>query len=219
MSLYSDLICLPLDQQQRLVPCLGMLQQAHDAAQHRKHDPWDFAVCIEELFPCGVNATDLRYLLDCGIILGAVEQSDPDVAGRTFRPLQNLQLRAPISVVLAPGNNAELAQWRTSVRVAVELPCWNEATGELTLGGVLLKRLKVSAINQRCVLDVFQEEGWPERIDAPLPLSGEDDTQPYLGYTIRRLNSSLLRPLLRFCKDSTGEGIRWERGRLVAGVG
>ena len=57
------------------------------------------------------------------------------------------------------------------------------------------------------VLDVFEEESWPDRIDDPLDPSKTKDQQR-LHQAIRRLNENL--DLIRFGADGTGEGVIWQ---------
>jgi hypothetical protein len=55
------------------------------------------------------------------------------------------------------------------------------------------------------ILDAFQEDGWPKRIDDPLQPSKD---QQRLHEAIKRLNDNL--DILRFRADGTGQGILWE---------
>jgi hypothetical protein len=96
---------------------------------------------------------------------------------------------------------------------AAELPAqaapqWNRERGELTIGDRFAKRIQNirQATNAGRILDVFEEENWPERIDDPLP-DGRD------AYRLKAAIASLNRGLigLRFSRDGTGEGIRWKR--------
>lgn len=86
-------------------------------------------------------------------------------------------------------------------------PQWNRDTGELSLGGEVIKRIKNlgQATNITAVLDAFQEEGWLVRIDDPLP-GGRNPER--LKDTIRSLNENLSR--IKFVGDGSGQGIRWE---------
>lgn len=56
----------------------------------------------------------------------------------------------------------------------------------------------------------FEEEGWPPRIDDPLPPLAQLDPRRRLHDTIKALNRKQKRALLRFMGDGSGEGIRWE---------
>ena len=57
------------------------------------------------------------------------------------------------------------------------------------------------------VLDAFQEDGWPDRIDDPLSPSKD---QQRLHETIASLNENMALPLVHFRADGTGQGIVWE---------
>jgi hypothetical protein len=83
-------------------------------------------------------------------------------------------------------------------------PRWKSDLGELWLGDTLSKRYRQRAERQRLVLDAFQEEGWPSRIDSPLP-SGD---RAVLSNTLRRLNSGDTQIVF----ESDGrEGILWRK--------
>lgn len=88
-------------------------------------------------------------------------------------------------------------------------PFFNAELRELWLGGVLVKRLDCRAVNQILVLTVFQEEGWPPRIDDPLPPRGTD-AKARLRDTIYSLNGGHRGELIRFFCDGAGHGVRWE---------
>ena len=86
------------------------------------------------------------------------------------------------------------------------VPVWDRETGKLTFNGRLCKQILnlAHAKNVCTLLNVFQEEGWPTRIDDPLPGA----LAKRLGDTIASLNKKLVG--LRFFRDGTGKGIRWE---------
>ena len=64
--------------------------------------------------------------------------------------------------------------------------------------------------NQETVLAAFEEEGWPRRIDDPLPPRGALVPKYRLHFTIQCLNQGQLSQLIRFFGDGTGEGVCWE---------
>jgi hypothetical protein len=84
-------------------------------------------------------------------------------------------------------------------------PTWDRNTRELRLEGRLCKRLAEMARAQITILDAFEEDGWPERIDDPLP--GGPNRQQHLADAVRRLNKCAH---IRFYRDRTGEGVRWK---------
>lgn len=89
-------------------------------------------------------------------------------------------------------------------------PRWDRDRQELRLGEFLVKQFKVPAPNQEMVIAVFQEEGWPPRIDDPLPPRADLDPKRRLHDTINSLNRNQKTPLIRFLGDGSGQGVRWE---------
>ncbi|WP_164100498.1 hypothetical protein [Candidatus Laterigemmans baculatus] len=89
-------------------------------------------------------------------------------------------------------------------------PCWDRDRQELRMGTLVVKQFKVPAPNQEMVIAVFQEEGWPPRIDDPLPPRTDLDPKRRLHDTINSLNRNQKTPLIRFLGDGSGQGVRWE---------
>lgn len=84
-------------------------------------------------------------------------------------------------------------------------PSW-DGHGRLSFKGTVIRKTRGSnvASNISAILDVFEAQDWPARIDDPLP--GTDS--PCLRATIYRLNRNLR--LIRFLADGSGHGVRWE---------
>jgi hypothetical protein len=89
-------------------------------------------------------------------------------------------------------------------------PHWDLRTRTLFVGRRVVKQFRVPSRNQETVLNAFQEEGWPRRIDDPLPCRGGLNAKYRLHFTLARLNRCGTEPLIRFFGDGTGEGICWE---------
>ena len=100
-------------------------------------------------------------------------------------------------------------------------PCWDRDRQELRVGAEIVKQFKVPAPNQEAILAAFQEEGWPHRIDDPIPPEGDKEPKRRLHDTINSLNRSQRTPLVRFHGDGSGQGVRWEPAdhALWGGVG
>lgn len=90
------------------------------------------------------------------------------------------------------------------------LPDWDPDARKLCLNGILVKWFKWRAANQEAILNAFQEEGWPSRIDDPLSPGLEQSPKRKLSDTIECLNNKQKNKLIRFHGDGTGEGIVWE---------
>lgn len=99
----------------------------------------------------------------------------------------------------------------TSQNSEVAIPCWDSRRRILTFGGTVVKHFKWAAENQEAVLAVFEEEGWPARIDDPLAPIQEQDSKRRLSDTIKCLNRKQSNALIHFRGDGTGEGVVWER--------
>src|SRR5262245_57547202 len=86
-------------------------------------------------------------------------------------------------------------------------PNWDPDHGELTMGGVVIRRVRGRTVARRiiAILEAFQRLGWPKRVDHPDP---DVDSQT-LRESVQSLNRGL--SLIRFEADGTGRGIRWKR--------
>jgi hypothetical protein len=89
-------------------------------------------------------------------------------------------------------------------------PHWDAQRRELRYRGLVVKRFHKPAPNQELILTSFQELGWPQRIDDPLPPQGEIVPSIRLHDTLGRLNRTLQKPLLHFGSDGTGQGVVWK---------
>lgn len=89
-------------------------------------------------------------------------------------------------------------------------PEWDSERHEFRLGGRIVKTFKVPSPNQETILTAFEEDGWPRRIDDPLPPAHSMDPKQRLHDTIKSLNRNQKLRLIRFQGDGSGQGICWE---------
>lgn len=99
---------------------------------------------------------------------------------------------------------------RNAEQAAHLVPVWDGDRLELRLGQRIVKRFKSPATNQATVLAAFDEEGWPPRIDDPLPPHPDLEPKRRLHDTINSLNRNQKHRLIRFLGDGSGKGVRWE---------
>jgi hypothetical protein len=92
---------------------------------------------------------------------------------------------------------------------AAERPHWDSAARVLTLQGAVVKEFREPSRNQELVLAAFEEEGWPQGIDDPIPPGGEIPSKRRLRSTIWSLNRHQKENRLRFSGDGTAEGVCW----------
>jgi len=71
----------------------------------------------------------------------------------------------------------------------------------------LIKKFRVPAPSQESILAAFDEDGWPERIDDPLPRLRGSDASGRLGEAVRGLNRRQKHAYVRFERDGTGTGV------------
>jgi hypothetical protein len=99
---------------------------------------------------------------------------------------------------------------------AVAKPHWAPMRRELCLECTVVKRFRVPARNQEVILSTFEEDGWPEYIDDPLPIKNGIDPKTRLHDAINRLNHSQENPLVRFHGNGSGTGVFWKLRLPVA---
>ena len=208
---------------QKMDPALGVLLEAYKYAQVIGRSTWDFAVEIDCLRTVGVTDGDLRYLICAGYAEHAVELTRARSLNRVFRRLHNLGLTDKTCFVLteqgasfankAGVTFAKLGQPNDRNHAVLHdaaVPKWDRLRRELRVGVRIVKEYRRPAPNQETILAAFEEEGWPFRIDDPLPPHKDHDSKRRLHDAINKLNRRQKQRLLKFRGDGTGRGIVWE---------
>lgn len=194
---------------------LRLLREAWDAARAENQDIWQFAIEIGPLLAAGLSHTDLRRLVCRGLLEHGVESTAAGAGRRTFQPLRALVLPERCCFVLTGQGLAEV--FRPAAPLAAEEPAarqgqaprWDGRERQLWWGDAVVKEFRVPAANQERVLAALQEEGWPSRIDDPLPPVTCIDPKVRLHDTIKALNRHHRLRILRFSGDGCGRGILW----------
>ena len=203
---------------------LGLLLRAHRYAEAVGRDDWDFAVEIDRLRELGLVDCDFRLLAILKLTEHAQEITRVEDDGREFRPVGNLSFPAGSCFILTPGG-VRLAESEPSGTEAAGTlesdqpaevdrehlkPSWHAETRTLLFSGQMVKHFKWPAVNQERVLAAFEEDGWPARIDDPLPPEARIDPKRRLHDTIKNLNKNQQTRMVHFRGDGTGEGVIWE---------
>ncbi len=115
----------------------------------------------------------------------------------------------PAFPIASPGPN--VVEVKSLVLPKDQRPTWDDDRKELWFGPHVIKRFKFQSPNQETILIVFHEEGWPAKIDDPLPPVPNQTSRQRLHDAIKNLNRHRLNRTIRFAGDGTGEGVRWER--------
>ena len=88
-------------------------------------------------------------------------------------------------------------------------PHWDADRRELTVAGKVIKRIRRPSSNQERILAIFEEDGWPPKLDDPLP--GNPDAKHRLRDTVYHLNHDhVTKDIISFHTDGTGEAVLWE---------
>jgi hypothetical protein len=197
---------------------LALLHQACDLAAAAARDVWDFAVEIDQLRSADLTNAALRWLITQGHVEHRREVTGRRSRHRRFCPSANLALDATSCFVLTergcrlatpcPAANGHGEPPRNGAADGPPVPHWDEERRQLLYDGLLVKEFRGRPGNQELMLTVFEEDGWPPRIDDPLPPSPFIDPPTRVRDTIRRLNRDQKHALLRFQADGRG-AILW----------
>lgn len=192
---------------------LTELSVALSYAEKCGRDRWQFAVDVEQLVRLGSSTSDLRLLVEEELVRHAHERTDDKASTRAFENIDSRRI-VPASCFVLTDIGADVLRasglGNGTDSLAGE-PNWDPSSRELKLGEVLVKRFRCPAVNQETILSVFQEEGWPSRIDDPLPPVRDREPKRRLHDTTKSLNRNQIRHLLKFHGDGTGQGVCWER--------
>ena len=202
---------------------LSLLLEAYDYAQKLQRSIWDFAVEIHFLRAAGLTNSDLRWLVCRDFVEHAAEMTRTAQDSRVFHRTGSLTFTNRTCFILTDTGAVLTRQARDTAARSDELlhpaiapvhsthaPQWDKERQELRVEGLVVKQFKVPAPNQELILATFQEEGWPPRVDDPLPPHPDQDSKRRLHDTITTLNRHQKHRLIRFSGDGRGQGVRWE---------
>ncbi len=205
---------------------LAMLEllKAYDYARDSRRDIWQFGVNLASLQRYDLTETDCRWLVTMGYAEHAREITRQNDSTRQFRCAVNLSFSRRTCLTLTDFGASmirEIVGLQHVSSTAADLamphhthldprPHWDNDRHELRLFGKVVKRFKWPAANQEMLLMAFQEEGWPVRIDDPLPPQHDQNSKRRLHDAIKCLNRNQKTRLLHFRGDGTGEGACWE---------
>jgi hypothetical protein len=207
---------------------LALLAKSRQYASSARCDKWQYAEELGSLRATGASNSDLRWLLHKGYVVHREEMTRRGSPSRAFRKLGPLELRERACFVITDSGETLLrrigegaaiprgANGGSTARETIALssrratPTWDRLRRELRVGKVLVKCYRCPAPSQELVLAAFQEEGWPFRIDDPLPQHTERDRKQCLHDTIHHLNRNQINAAVHFGGDGTGRGICWQ---------
>jgi hypothetical protein len=218
-----------------LHPGLALLLRAYDYAQESGCSPWVFAVNRAALQALDLTCVDLHWLASQGYVQyadgpaagGGRESASPNGKSAPGEHLRVVLTDAGAAIARkcllpdvngvhgVPGVNGLSANHATAPLNGAQLsedlaPHWDATRRELWVGPDLVKRYRQPAPSQERILTAFEEEGWPSRIDDPLPPQDGRDPKYNLHNTISNLNRNQRQQRLHFSGDGRGEGVTWQ---------
>lgn len=216
----------------RIYPAIEPLLVAIEYAEQTGCCRWDFAVEIDLLVALDLQINDFRWLVQQGLIQHRRETTLDSSPHRTFEctgdmtfPVQTCFVLTDRGISLAQefrkllqrnrwiAERLQLASTEPTpgrLKSTAAVPQWDSQRRVLGLNGTVVKTFKWEAMNQQTVLNAFEEEGWPARIDDPLPPHPDQNSKRRLSDTIKCLNRKQEMPIIHFRGDGTGEGVIWE---------
>ncbi len=201
---------------------------AHDSGRN----VWEFAIGIHELEEHGLAPSEFRWLMHKGFVIHAIETTANGETTRAFRNfdsqclgrmsvfvLTELGLRKAFDWKCVPrigsltpldsGGEERIAPAAPRIEEEVLRPKWDPLCRLVSFNGAIVKQFKLPSPNQIAILSAFEEEGWPRRIDDPLPPRSDIDPKQRLHDTLRSINRNQRNRLLQFSGDGTGCGVVW----------
>jgi hypothetical protein len=112
----------------------------------------------------------------------------------------------PAPVAPAPEGAPELPGQRPRPAAT---PRWDADCRTLFVNRLVVKKFRQRAENQVLILTTFEELGWPQRIDDPLPGKRGMEPKRRLRDVIQSLKRRQKHPLVTFEADGTGTGVLW----------
>jgi hypothetical protein len=211
-----------------VLDALTQLVRASEYARDLGADPWQFALEWKLLSSQGLERSDVRWLVSRGYVELKREISVPAAFSRQFVDPDVPRLWNDTAFVLTDSGVAfaraftdqpvdtDSSPKHTPTAPAPVLrqeaspkPTWDRDRRELRYRGELVKAFRVPAPNQELILEAFEEEGWPEFIDDPLPPAADQDPHRRLQATIKSLNRRQAITLIRF-RGNGGERVFWQ---------
>ena len=193
--------------QEKLVQFSELLKVLVESQQYASDlsDPrCEFAMRITEAERYGARIHDLRWLVRRGLI-EHLPYHDSQITDEIDSNSRFVISATGLALLQRNFEDPHDDDLTFTVR-----PKWHHERHELTLRGKLVKRFRWPAANQETVIAAFDEEGWPARIDDPLPQVSNLDPKRRLGDTIKCLNRNQCERRIRFRGDGTGEGVLWD---------
>ena len=202
---------------------LSQLANASKYANDSGKNIWDFAVELGVFTKQGVSHLLLRWLVSQRVIEHRYEAKTAFGERRQFFEAPDSALNDRSCFAISEGGHETFDRLKQMVQMnsfdssdvemgvgeQMEIPVWCPITRVLKIAGKVVKHFKWPAPNQEKLINAFAEQGWPTRLDDPLPPNGVCPKRR-LHDTIKCLNRNQINKLIKFRGDGTAQGACWE---------
>jgi hypothetical protein len=189
----------------RITPIAWRLWWTWRRSQWLRSEPWASAFPGEALVTAGLEHDDLKWLFANNLLATQREQ----MAKRRGRDRNRSS--SDDALVLTEAGAAFLQRFC----LPAYKPHWDAAHRELSVDRDVIKSFHRPSENQQLVLAAFQEDGWADQIDDPLPrksLMGDTQAKTRLRKTVEHLHRGQHPPSLLFRATGNGQCIAWSFG-------
>jgi len=174
----------------RMKAAFVALLEAIEYSQDLGADVWEFAIEIDSLRNLKLADGDLRWMVARGLAEHVVEITPTEDATRKFRRCERALFGKRSCFVLTPSGEALARELRGDCETDADrgellsvwqsardrdpplrsrAPDWDRDRHELRIASIVVKRFTIPSVDEESVLTAFEEQGWPARIDDPLP--------------------------------------------------
>lgn len=184
----------------RVTPVAWKLWCSCKRGQLQSSDPWAFALPAEGLIAAGLTNEDLSWLT----VNNYLKVRHAKRRNRKWR-----RRRDESRLVVLTASGAGIIE---QLCLHTVKPQWDPDRRELTVEGDLIKVFRQPSETQEIVLTAFQEDGWINQIDDPLPRvngSGDHVAKARLRKTVEHLNRAQRLPILFFSVAGNTQNARW----------
>jgi hypothetical protein len=196
---------IPAEILNRLIPVAWQLWWTWQETQFLRVEPWQFALTDETLIAAGLKAADLAWLLERGLLTKRQARDRNSRAGRRSQTRSDPALILPTEAGVTALEQRCLRGFQ---------PHWDAIRRILSVEGRVIKVYRQPSEMQQAVLTAFQESGWTDQIDDPLPQFDFDalryqDPKARLRKTVEHLNRAQHPSTLFFSATGNGSRVCW----------
>jgi hypothetical protein len=207
---WNNGVSLDLIGQRDVQAVLVLMYARARAAAIRECAVEEMALEPQFLHDKGVTDVQLGALIGAGYVETRAKPGGPEGRSPAAPPEGGPPGPAGACVVLTPAGMVLAAGLLGTAPGPRETPRYDRFKRAFSFQGVVVKQFKRKAPNQETILLAFEEQGWPEEIDNPLPPDEFTAPAVQLHDTLKSLTNDQDPCTLGFLMTSGGTRVRWQ---------